>query len=196
MRILALGTNHQLIESNFAGHDVFRTENKLELDEIARLKPDIMVSFGYRHILKREALEYVNWRAVNLHISLLPWGRGADPNLWSWLEHTPKGVSLHWIDEGLDSGDLVAQREVALDHTLNLAQTYKILQEKLAQLFADCWEPLASGSAPRIPQPAIAGSYHRAADKLDHLAAIPQGWQTPCSSVEAYGRLHGLCVCQ
>ena len=130
MRILALGTNHHLLESNFAGHAVFRTENKLELDEIARLKPDIMVSFGYRHILKREALEYVNWRAVNLHISLLPWGRGADPNLWSWLEHTPKGVSLHWIDEGLDSGDLVAQREVALDPNLNLAQTYEILHEK------------------------------------------------------------------
>src|SRR5690606_983365 len=69
---------------------------------------DLLVSFGYRHILKDLSVP-----AVNIHISMLPWNRGADPNFWSWLDHTPKGVTVHLMDQGIDTGPIIAQREVA-----------------------------------------------------------------------------------
>ena len=162
-----------------------------DLDELV---PDMLVSFGYRYLLDRSALEYVSGNAVNLHISLLPWGRGADPNLWSWLEHTPKGVSVHWMDEQLDKGDLVAQRELELDHSLNLSQTYATLQNAVAALFSECWRELELGSGARFPQARLPGTYHRAGEKNDHTGAIPSGWRTPCYVVEEYGRRNGLWV--
>lgn len=194
MRILALGQQQSLIASNFVGHEVFSTEEVVQAVDVERLQPDLLVSFGYRHMLDRAILDHVMWNAVNLHISLLPWGRGADPNLWSWLEHTPKGVSIHWIDELLDKGDLLAQREVELSPALNLAQTYTMLQQAVTDLFSEFWVSLSSGAAPRTPQPATIGSYHRASEKDDHPGARPQGWQTQCSIVEEYGRRHGLWI--
>lgn len=46
---------------------------------------------------------------MNLHISYLPWNKGADPNFWSCIDGTPAGVTLHHIDAGVDTGDIIAQ---------------------------------------------------------------------------------------
>eukprot|EP00392_Amoebophrya_sp_AT5.2_P019205 g19951.t1 len=63
---------------------------------------DYCVSYGYRHIIRTPVIEgmFDRKRIINLHISYLPYNRGADPNLWSILERTPPGVTIHHIDEG------------------------------------------------------------------------------------------------
>src|SRR5687768_13309593 len=73
---------------------------------------DFVVSFGYRYIIPARYIDHYRGRMVNIHISLLPWNRGSDPNFWSWFDRTPKGVSIHAIDPGIDTGDVLAQREV------------------------------------------------------------------------------------
>src|SRR6202035_5691563 len=73
---------------------------------------DLLIAHGYRHIIKPSVLDRFPRRAVNLHISYLPWNRGADPNLWSFIENTPKGVSIHYLDAGIDTGDIIAQKAV------------------------------------------------------------------------------------
>ena len=100
------------------------TADPITAADVADGRFDALVSYRYRHILKGDVLGAFPDRAWNLHISLLPWNRGADPNLWSFLERTPKGVTIHHMDEGLDTGDLVAQRELHFDldaHTLDSA---------------------------------------------------------------------------
>lgn len=126
---------------------------------------DFGISYGYRHILKAEHLEALP--CINLHISYLPWNRGADPNLWSWIDNTPKGVSIHWIDQGIDTGDIIAQRMTIFDpkghHTL--ASTYEALHASIVQLFSEIWPRIRNGSAPRAPQLSDAGSSHRVSAK-------------------------------
>ncbi|NNJ25329.1 Methionyl-tRNA formyltransferase [Planctomycetes bacterium LzC2] len=126
-------------------------------------------------------------RAVNLHASLLPWNRGADSNFWSFVDGTPKGVTLHYMDEGLDTGDIIAQRELHFDSEREtLSSSYGKLQRTLMELFKENWHAVRRGTASRRRQPS-GGSYHRTVDRrrLDYL--LTQGWDTPVSVLEAYG---------
>ena len=50
--------------------------------------------------------------AVNLHVSYLPWNRGADPNFWSIVEGTPKGITIHKMNYALDKGDIIIQQPI------------------------------------------------------------------------------------
>jgi methionyl-tRNA formyltransferase len=135
------------------------------------------VSHGYRLILRSDVLDRIP--IVNLHIAYLPFNRGADPNLWSVLEDTPAGVTIHHMDEGVDTGDIIARRRVALDDaTDTLASAYARLQEAMAELFREQWPAISAGTAARTPQPA-GGTSHRVADRaaVEHL--LTGGWDTP-----------------
>lgn len=167
--------------------------NPIDIDYLASERPDWLISFGYRHLIPQSILDVVEGRAINLHISMLPWNRGADPNLWSWLEDTPKGVTIHWMTAGLDRGDVIAQRPVELVPQLTLRQSYEALMSNVSELFADVLPQILAGVVDRCPQ-APGGSYHRSSDKDRHKDAMPFGWDTPCGYVRTYGRTVGLSI--
>ena len=193
MRTLVLGPHVDLLSPLIGDHLVASLERPCTEADLQGLRIEALVSFGHRHIVSEEVLRAVDFRAVNLHISLLPWNRGADPNLWSWLEGTPKGVTVHWMVAGLDRGDVVARREVDLDPMGTLRSTYAQLQDEVLGLFAAVWPGIVEGSAARVPQEP-GGTYHRAADKAAHPGAMPKGWDTICAEVAEYGRRAGLHV--
>jgi methionyl-tRNA formyltransferase len=139
---------------------------------------DFLVSYGYRHILRRPVLERFPGRAINLHVALLPWNRGADPNLWSFVDDTPKGVTIHHLDEGVDTGDIIVQRQVAMDADETLRSSYQKLQLAIEQLFHQHWPLIRAGRAPRLPQRGP-GSSHRLRDREAILPALTLGWETP-----------------
>src|SRR3990167_11096462 len=114
MKVLFLGNpNSPLVDYLIGvGEKVIVTWDKIDPQTISTQKPDFLVSYGYRHILRENVLGMLPDRAVNLHIAFLPWNRGADPNFWSFAEHTPKGVTIHYLDKGVDTGDIIAQRSV------------------------------------------------------------------------------------
>jgi hypothetical protein len=145
------------------------------------------VSHGYRMIIRTPVLEQLPDRIVNLHIALLPYNRGADPTLWSVLEDTPAGVTIHYVDEGVDTGDVIAQRAVPLQDDDTLATAYARLQRELAALFREHWPAIVAGTCERRRQPE-GGTVHRAADRaaVEHL--LTQGWDT------RIGPLRGQCV--
>src|SRR5262245_47929427 len=97
----------------------------LDLEGEQKRDAEWIVSYGYRHILREPLLSAYAERIINLHISYLPWGRGADPNLWSWIEGTPKGVTIHAIDAGLDTGPIFVQRLVDFGSSETLATSYQ-----------------------------------------------------------------------
>ena len=73
---------------------------------------DLIVSFGYRHIITKKTITGTSCPILNLHISYLPYNRGAHPNFWSFYEKTPSGVTIHVVDDGIDTGPIVYQRHV------------------------------------------------------------------------------------
>ncbi|OUL76366.1 formyltransferase family protein [Paraburkholderia hospita] len=156
-------------------------ETPVSAQEIAALAPDLIVSHSYRHILKRDVLAAAPDRFINLHISLLPYNRGADPNLWSFIDETPKGVSIHLIDEGIDTGALLLQREVSFDEdSETLGSSYATLQQTIGELFMENWSSLRDGRiAPRAQSGA--GTFHRASEfaALKDSLLGNEGWNVP-----------------
>lgn len=159
---------------------VMQTENPITPNMLEQHDIDFIISFGYRHLLAPDVLNKMENRAINLHISLLPWNRGADPNLWSFVDATPKGVSIHYIDEGIDTGDLIVQKEVSFDHPENetLTTTYCTLQTAIDQLLREHWDAIRAGRCPRLRQSGE-GSLHHSKDRQNVLKRLTKGWDTP-----------------
>lgn len=164
-----------LIKSRAA---IRHTEEKLTAESPELDGADWIVSYGYKHILKDDVIRKVPGRVVNLHISYLPFNRGADPNLWSFLEDTPKGVTIHQIDPGIDTGDIIAQQEVTMETEDTLASSYQRLSRSIEGLFAETWPRLLAGQIQTVSQP-NGGTSHRRKDKQPYESLLSRGWDTP-----------------
>ena len=147
---------------------------------------DWIVSFGYRHIIREPHLSHFEGHMINIHISMLPWNRGADPNFWSWYDATPKGVSIHCVDSGIDTGALLTQAEVIFGAGETLRTSYDRLMERAVLLFEASWPAIKSGVMKPISTNEI-GSYHRSRDKEPWWSMLPQGIDTPVAQVEEMG---------
>ena len=156
---------------------VSQTEEVLYSQTLQQQGFDFLICYGYRHILKKDILALFPDKAINLHISFLPWNRGADPNLWSFVDNTPKGVSIHHIDEGVDTGDIIAQRQIEFSERETLASSYQTLQYEIQALFMEFWPRIADGSAPRRAQTSN-GSFHEKKDRRDVEHLLVNGWNT------------------
>lgn len=100
------------------GIPVFRIKspnNKKFLEELRALKPDIIINQS-QSILKRELLEIPSIGVLNRHNALLPKNRGRLTPFWVlFKEETETGVSIHFVEEGLDSGKIVVQEKYLVD---------------------------------------------------------------------------------
>jgi len=125
---------------------------------------DVVVSFGYRHILKPAVLATARRPVINLHIAYLPYNRGAHPLFWACMDGTPLGVTIHEIDEGVDTGPICFQKRVELDAgERTFALGYRRLIVDLEQLFIDNIDALLEGRCQARAQEG-AGTLHRARD--------------------------------
>jgi methionyl-tRNA formyltransferase len=181
MNVLLLGPKRSPITSTIleTGCKVIECSDKIDVSFLEKNKVQFVVSYRYRYIIKPLVLKFLKGNAINLHISLLPWNRGADPNLWSFLENTPKGVTIHYIDEGLDTGDIIAQKEIFFDEEQEtLATTYNKLNEEIIRLFQEQWPLILEGKAARKKQPP-GGSFHKLSDKKEYEYLLREkGWDT------------------
>jgi methionyl-tRNA formyltransferase len=153
-----------------ANCEVWHTQEKIETTQGF----DFVISYGYRHIFKKSIIESSDAPIINLHISYLPWNRGAHPNFWSFFDCTPSGVSIHLIDEGVDTGPILYQRYVNFSKDQNtFSQTYKQLILEIEMLFKESLKEIISGSYKPLPQ-RRKGSYHKVAD----LPSEFSGWDS------------------
>ena len=182
MNILFLGPHCPVLEQELArlGHKVRRAEEPLTAADVRAGGFDFGISYRYRHILPQDIIDLFGGRLINMHISLLPWNRGSDPNLWSFLKDTPKGVTIHRMGAALNTGDILLQEEVHFDEAAEtLSTTYAALSRRIERLFLSNAPALLAGSIPARKQPA-GGSYHRSRDKFPYLPLLEKSWwQTP-----------------
>lgn len=129
--------------------------------KIAAINPDIIFSFYYRKMIGREILDLPRMGALNLHGSLLPAYRGRCPVNWVIINGEKQtGVTLHYMIDKPDAGDIVGQKAVAID----LSDTAKILYDKLCLAAKDILDEvlplIKKGEIPRRKQDLKAGSYY------------------------------------
>lgn len=151
--------------------DGSRLDREETVRSLAGLRPDIGLSVYFGYILKPEVLSLFPLEVLNLHPSYLPYNRGAHPNVWSIVEETPAGVTLHYVDAGIDTGDIVAQREVPVAPSDTGGSLYRKLERAGLELLQEAWPHIKAGRVRRQPQPRDRGTFHRVAQlrELDRI---------------------------
>jgi len=150
------------------GVEVLQPEKVREAGTVALLAvlaPDLLVVMAYGQILPRSLLDVPRLGAINLHASLLPRHRGAAPIHAALLaDDQVSGVTVMWMNEGLDTGDILLQRECPVTSE----DTAEALHDRLASLspeaLAAAFALIRADRAPRIKQEESAASY---APKMD-----------------------------
>ena len=137
-----------------------RIKHPQAIEEIRALKPDAIVVMAYGQILPRDVLEIPRVACLNLHASLLPRWRGAAPiQATIAAGDRETGITVMYMDEGLDTGDMLLQRTV----NIQPGETGGSLHDRLAQIapeaLLESLRLLASGNAPRIPQDNARATY-------------------------------------
>lgn len=166
MKILLLGYQQTplldflLSEGNVVTH----LSEKLSPDFFETRDFDFIISYGYRFKIRSEIIDALRGRIFNLHISYLPYNRGADPLLWSIIENTPCGVSVHLMDEGIDTGPLLIQRGFIFHDHETYEQAYQYLRRQVEKAFETIWKDLKEGKNWATPQIG-SGSFHLKSDR-------------------------------
>lgn len=144
-------------------YNVILYSEPLTEDVLRNTRPTIIISYNYSHIISKRVLSYansINSRAINLHISMLPWNKGSNPNFWSFMENTPKGVTIHLLAPGLDSGAILYQESIIFDEkTETLRTSYDRLHALICDLFKKHWRDIIKGDY-KIYEQSGNGSYH------------------------------------
>ena len=137
-----------------------KIKDQQAIGEIRALKPDLIVVVAYGQILPRDVLEIPRLACLNVHASLLPRWRGAAPiQATIAAGDRETGITVMYMDEGLDTGDILLQRNVEILP----GNTGGSLHDRLAQVAPEALlessRLLAAGKAPRIPQDNALASY-------------------------------------
>lgn len=128
------------------------------------LSPDLGLLLWWPEIISEPLISVPRWGFINTHPSLLPYNKGKHYSFWAIVENAPFGVTLHVVDEGVDSGDIVAQRSIKSDW-LDTGETLATKAKKeMVSLFQDTYPLLRFGSFCRIPQKKDEGSFHVSSD--------------------------------
>ena len=130
------------------------------IEQIKALNPDVIVVVAYGQILPRAVLEIPEIACLNIHASLLPRWRGAAPIQAAIAAGDREtGITVMYMDEGLDTGDILLQRKIDISQN----ETGDSLHDRLAEIAPDALTEslrlLTSGNAPRIPQDKSRASY-------------------------------------
>ena len=132
------------------------------VQELAGLEPDVLVIVAYGLILSPALLAVPRLGAINVHASLLPDYRGASPIACAIEDGVPgTGVTTMWLDDGIDTGDIVYQRYVPIDPEETAGELSDRLAHEGAKLLVDSLRAIEAGTAPRHPQDRSVGRYCR-----------------------------------
>ena len=128
--------------------------------KISALKPSIIYSFSYRHLIPEKVLAMAPVGAFNLHPSLLPAYRGRAPVNWVLVNgERETGVTLHHMVARADAGDIVGQRAVAIDDSDNALTLYRKLVPLGVELVEELHPKIVAGNPPRRKMDISKGSY-------------------------------------
>jgi methionyl-tRNA formyltransferase len=158
-----------------------RIKDRESIEEIRALAPDVIVVMAYGQILPRNVLEIPPTACLNLHASLLPRHRGAAPIQAAIAAgDRESGITVMYMDEGLDTGDILLQRKIEILPN----DTGGSLHDRLAQIAPDALleslRTLAGASAQRLPQENALATY---APKLNREAGRID-WSEPAETIE------------
>lgn len=157
-------------------HDIeiiqpLKASDAVFIDRIKEINPDLIVVVAFGQILKKELLEIPSFGCINVHVSLLPKYRGAAPINWVIINGEEKtGITTMFMDEGLDTGDIIKTKEFLLNDEITAGQLHDWMMVEGAELLSQTIDALKTGEYQRIKQDHSKSSYAPMMDKnLGHI---------------------------
>jgi len=162
--------------------------NPETIERLRQLNADIGFSALFGYILKPQILSLFPRGIVNVHPGYLPYNRGRNTQVWSIIEHTPAGATLHYMSEGVDTGPIIERMEVPVHADDTGASLRARLEQACVEVTRRGW-PAVTANVPPTPQDSADGTFHlgseiqnidridldalcRAGDLIDKLRAL------------------------
>ena len=143
---------------------------KEQLSLIKELEPEIVVSSGFEHKVPEEIIEVPDKGIVNLHPSYLPYNRGAHPYIWPIVEDTPAGVSVHYMSEEIDEGDIIDRKKVEVRPDDTAKTLRDRLMEEQTRIFIQNWGAVKEGAEGTGQNPDSGTTHYRG--ELDEFSKL------------------------
>ena len=136
------------------GIEVFQPEKiRLDYQKVLDANPDIIITCAYGQIIPKEILEYPKYKCINIHASLLPKLRGGAPIHWSIINGDSKtGITIMYMNEKMDEGDILYQEEVEILDTDNVETLHDKLSDLGSKMIIDFIPRLEAGDFTPIKQ--------------------------------------------
>jgi len=131
-----------------------------DYDAIVSLQPDLIITCAYGQILPKEILDCPRLGCLNVHASLLPKLRGGAPIHRALIDGCTKtGVSIMYMDEKMDTGDIISQREYVIQDKDNVGTLHDTLSKMGASLLYDVLPSVVRGTNKRVKQNEAEATY-------------------------------------
>jgi len=171
-----------IIESNGDKVTVVTSKPTLELVETNSI--EMIICDRARALITQDILDHLPKAVINIHPSFLPYNRGYYPNFWSHRTQTPSGCTIHYVDQGIDTGEIISQTLICFSQNDTLRTSYETLRKLSVNLFSMIYPRIRSKNINSVAQPEIAASKTYYKKDFDGIhQKLPQGWDTPISDI-------------
>ncbi len=138
------------------------------IEEMRAHQIDLVLLAWWPSIIRGPAIRAARVGWVNLHPSLLPYNRGKHPYYWAIVDGTPFGVTQHLIDESVDTGPILFQRECPVATTATGESLYNLSVEQSINLFKETYHRVVTLDFIPMPQDESIATFHRAKEIEQH----------------------------
>ncbi len=188
MKMMASPVKEFAIQKDIPVYQPEKVKKNTEfIEQIAKLKPDVICVVAYGKILPKEILEIPRLGSINVHGSLLPKYRGAAPIQWAVLNGDKvTGITTMYMGEGMDTGDIILKQEVEIGEDETTGELWNRLSKIGGELLVKTLEQVENGTAPREKQGddfSLAPMLNKEMSKID--------WETK-TAVEIKNLVRGL----
>lgn len=154
MKLQPTPVKEYAVENNLKIYQPEKVKENIEfIEEIRTLNPDVICVVAYGKILPKELLEIPKYGCINVHPSLLPKYRGSTPIQTAIINgDKTTGVTTMYMNEGLDSGDIILQEEIKIEDNQTAGEVWDILAQIGANLLVETLNQIENNTAPRKKQ--------------------------------------------
>ena len=170
------------------GESFIEYHNKISLEFVKKNKIDFILSDRYSHIVSSEILSYMKGNAINTHPSLLPLNKGWQPLFFSILNFNKVGVTIHNIDKGIDTGDILLQEEIFTSKEDTLRTLHYICRRTIVYLLSKNWKKIVKREITPLKQN-TKGTYFYKKEFEKKFSLLEKGWDSSIKEIQNLSNL-------
>lgn len=160
------GWNKKILKK-MPSKNIFYSDDLYKKETIRRMESlgiDLVILAWWPHIIKKPLFKVSRLGFLNMHPSLLPYNRGRHYYFWSIVEQVPFGMTLHFINENIDSGDIAFQKRMKISWEDTGFTLRERSRREILKFFKSKFDEIIAGRIPRIKQHLDKGTYHDGKD--------------------------------